>query len=127
MRAISFALTTEQVRTRSKTVTRRIGWHHAAVGILLQPVEKCQGLKKGERLVHIGGPIRLIDVRREPLGAITIEDCLREGFPGMSPEDFVRFFRATHSFRELVGDPPRWIMRRPGPEDLIARLEFQYV
>jgi hypothetical protein len=126
VRYISFALTTEQVRRQTKTVTRRIGWLCAMAGMRLQPVEKCQGLKKGETIVTVGAPIRIVYVRREPLGAITQEDCEREGFPTMAPSDFVRFFSATHSVRELRGEPPKWIMRRPGPDDLITRIEFEY-
>lgn len=127
MRHMSFALTTEQVRLKQKSVTRRLGWMCVITGTLVQPVEKCQGLKKGERIVPIGGPIRITSIRREPLNAITVEDCTLEGFPGMVPADFVRFFAATHSLRELrEGDPPKWIMRRPSPEDLVTRIEFEY-
>jgi hypothetical protein len=123
---MSFALTTRQVQLRQKSVTRRLGWIGLGPGTMLQPVEKCQGLKKGERMVTIGGPIRVVTVRREPLSAITQEDCVREGFPTMSPGDFIRMFGATHRVRELRGEPPKWIMRRPGPEDLVTRIEFEY-
>jgi hypothetical protein len=57
VRNISFALTTAQVRARTKTVTRRVGWTFLKPGDLLQPVVKCRGLKKGERVEKIGGPI----------------------------------------------------------------------
>jgi hypothetical protein len=124
LRYISFALTTEAIRQRSKTVTRRLGWQHAKVGMQLQPVEKCQGLKKGEHMVLIGGPIRIVDMRREPLGAITVEDCVREGFPGMSPGDFVRMFGATHRVREIASG--YWASRHCRPEDLVTRIEFSY-
>src|SRR6185436_2953734 len=126
MRFMSFALTTQQIKLRQKTVTRRLGWTALRASELLQPVEKCQGLKKGERMVPIGGPIRVVSVRREPLGRVTVEECAREGFPGMAPADFVRFFAATHSLRELRGEPVKWIMRRPGPDDLVTRIEFTY-
>lgn len=49
MRNISFALTTEQIRNQTKTVTRRVGWANLKPGTLLQPIEKGQGLKKGDR------------------------------------------------------------------------------
>ena len=47
---MSFALTTEQVRNRTKTVTRRLGWATAKAGDIVQPIVKGQGLKKGERV-----------------------------------------------------------------------------
>lgn len=80
MRFMSFALTTRQVQLRQKTVTRRLGWTGVTVGTLLQPVLQCQGLKKGERMVKIGGPIRIVAIRREQLQAITPDECVREGF-----------------------------------------------
>lgn len=68
MRHMSFALTTEQVRARTKTVTRRVRWLFAKPGDIVQPVVKGQGLKKGETVEKIGAPIRFVSVRREPLG-----------------------------------------------------------
>jgi hypothetical protein len=121
---MSFALTTRQVQLQQKSVTRRLGWIGLGPGELLQPVEKCQGLKKGERMVTIGGPIRVVAVRREPLSAITHEDCVREGFPTMSPGDFIRMFGATHRVREIVNGS--WQSRHCRPEDLITRIEFSY-
>jgi hypothetical protein len=66
MQNISFTLTTAQVRARSKTVTRRIGWENLKAGTLLCAVEKGQGLKKGERAKKLG-VIRVTNVRREEL------------------------------------------------------------
>jgi len=111
VRNISFALTTEQIRNQTKTVTRRLGWVNLPVGTLLQPVVKGMGLKKGERVETIGGPIRIIGVRREPLGRITFDECAREGFCGMGPSEFVAFFCRTH---------------RCAPATIITRIEFSY-
>jgi hypothetical protein len=91
MRHISFALTTPQIRARSKTVTRRLGWRNLQPGTLLQGCVKCQGLKKGERVEKLC-VIRVVAARIEPLNAITQEDVVREGFPGMSPAEFVQMF-----------------------------------
>jgi len=44
-RNISFALTTKQIRNRSKTVTRRLGWLHIKKGDVLNACVKCMGLK----------------------------------------------------------------------------------
>lgn len=92
MRNMSFALTTAQVRAQSKTVTRRLGWKNLKPGTLIQPVVKGMGLKKGETVERIGGPIRVVSVRREPLKKISFADCLREGFPSMARYEFVEMF-----------------------------------
>lgn len=81
---MSFFLTQVQFRNRSKTVTRRLGWHHVKVGDLIQGCVKCQGLKPGEQIEKLG-VIEVVDVRIEPLNAITPEDVIKEGFPGMTP------------------------------------------
>lgn len=101
MRHISFALTTDQIRNRTKTVTRRIGWTFLKPGALLQPVEKCQGLKKGEQVTKIGGPIKVVSVRRESLNVLGLspsdyEEIEREGFPGMAPYVFRVMFAESH-------------------------------
>lgn len=118
MRHISFALTTPQIRNRSKTVTRRIGWRFLKPGDLLQPVEKVMGFKKGETLTPIGGPIRVVDVRRERLERLEAEsiagqaECRAEGFPHLSPMEFVAMFCASH---------------RCFPTAEVTRIEFEYV
>lgn len=118
MRNISFALTTEQVRNRTKTVTRRLGWKDLKPGTLLQPVEKAQGLKKGERVTKIGGPIRVISVRREPLTDLTerefygCDEVVDEGFATLSPGQFVAMFCQHNRFQ---------------PSDDVTRIEFEYV
>lgn len=114
MRNMSFALTTEQVRNRTKTVTRRLGWSTLTPGTLLQPVVKGMGLKKGERVEKIGGPIRVVRVDREPLALILgrVGDVAREGFPEMDGIWFVDMF-CEHNGCE--------------PDDLVNRIEFEYV
>ena len=57
MRNMSFMLTTEQIKNRTKTVTRRLGWRNAKPGDVVQPIVKGQGLQKGETVQKIGGPI----------------------------------------------------------------------
>lgn len=110
-RNISFMLTTEQVRNRTKTVTRRLGWDGLKAGTILNACEKCQGLKAGEK-VKVICQIRVKLVRHQPLNWITIEDCKREGFPEMSPAEFVDFF-CKHN--------------KCGPHTLVNRIEFEYV
>lgn len=59
MKNISFMLTTEQVRTRIKTVTRRMGWRNSKPGDVLCGVEKGMGLKAGEKIVSTWQPSKL--------------------------------------------------------------------
>lgn len=93
MKLMSFALTTEQVRRREKNVTRRLGWKDAKPGQIVQPIVKGQGLKKGEKVERIGGPIRFTAVTREGLReGLSQSDVLREGFPNMTPAAFAAMF-----------------------------------
>lgn len=113
MKNISFALTTTQVRARSKTVTRRLGWKTLKHGELLQACEKCQGLKPGERLRHIC-VVRVVKVTREPLTAIVghDDDCAKEGFPDLSCNEFIGMF-CRHM--------------KCVPETEVTRIEFEYL
>ena len=90
-RNISFALTTEQFKNRTKTVTRRKGWKNLKAGDILMGCEKCMGLKPGEKIQRLG-LIRVIDARREVLFAITNDDVAREGFPGKDRKWFIDMF-----------------------------------
>lgn len=114
MRNISFSMTTEAFRNREKTVTRRSGWWNLRPGDLLQGCEKCMGLKKGETIkrMHV---IRVLRCTREPLGCIVnygMEEMYREGFPDMTPEEFVAMYRAHNGGDEM---------------QLVNRIEFEYV
>lgn len=91
MRRMSFALTEQQLLDGSKTVTRRLGWARLRAGDELLAVRKCMGLKRGEKQ-HVLAKIRIVSVRLEPLSTIDRRDVVREGFPGMSPGDFVVMF-----------------------------------
>lgn len=97
MRLMSFSLTTEQMRRREKTVTRRLGWDSLTAGQLLCAVEKGMGLKKGETVKRIC-IVRVVSVRKEPLTKLLYDDAygraevIKEGFPGMTPLEFVDMF-----------------------------------
>ena len=88
---MSFWLTTEQMRDRSKTVTRRLGWWNLRPGDTVMAVVKGMGLKKGQKVERIH-PIRIVSARPEPLNSVTPSECVREGFPELSPEDFIYMF-----------------------------------
>lgn len=78
---MSFALTTDQVRRRTKTVTRRMGWRRLKPGTLLQPIVKGQGIPKGGHVETIGGPIRVLRVDSVVLGDITPQGRASRGLP----------------------------------------------
>lgn len=123
MRNISFALTTKQVRHGFRTgeilkdVTRRLGWADALPGCKLSACEKCQGLGKGGKIVRLG-TIELVTVRRERLDRLTKRrgygevEVIREGFPDMTPAQFVEMF-CDHN--------------KCLPETVVTRLEFKYL
>ncbi len=90
-RGMSFWLTKQQMRDEIKDVTRRLGWWFLKPGDIVNAMEKCQGLKKGEKQVLIY-PIEIISTRSEPLFFITQKECVREGFPDMTPFGFVEMF-----------------------------------
>lgn len=108
---ISFMLTTEQVRTRQKTVTRRLGWKDLKRGDVLDACVKCMGLKPGEKVERLA-TIRVLDVQRVPLWRITNDDVAREGFPGKSAEWFIEMFT-----REM----------KVKPSTEVTRIEFEYL
>jgi hypothetical protein len=111
MRHMSFFLTQSQLRVRSKTVTRRLGWLGAKAGDVVQPVVKGQGLKAGERAQTLGGPIRFRSVRREPLSAIEQSDVPREGFLGSAQAFIDMFCQHNHCT----------------PDTEVTRIEFEYI
>jgi hypothetical protein len=94
-RNIAMKLTQAQILDQTKTVTRRCGWQRLKPGTILQPVVQSMGLKKGQQVERIGGPIEVTGIWREPLGAITQAEVIAEGFPQMNPAEFVRFFCAS--------------------------------
>jgi hypothetical protein len=117
-RNISFALTTPQFKARTKTVTRRLGWCDLKIGEVLGAVEKCQGIPKGGKVTKLG-KIRVKDVRRERVDRLTVDEAygraevVAEGFPEMSPAEFVAFFCKAN--RPCL---PSWT---------VTRIEYEYV
>lgn len=122
MRNISFLLTQQSVRDRTKTVTRRLGWPNLKPGDLLSGVEKGMGLKKGESVVRLA-TIRVVSVRFEPLSKMLDEpdygasECIKEGFGNHPllcvPANFVAFFCKSH--------------KKCTEQTEVNRIEFEYV
>lgn len=134
-RLMSVSMTEQAVVERRKTVTRRKGWWLDKAGRrLLHPGDhltlcrKVMGRKPGEPLVRLA-EAEVLDVRRERLGRLIEEDPWhddpgfdptyaraevdREGFPHLTPEDFVeRFFVKAQSIY---------------PSAMVTRIEWRYV
>jgi hypothetical protein len=110
-RNMSFALTTQQARNRTKTVTRRLGWWFLRPGDIIQQVLKSMGLKKGEKVekIHL---IRILNTWPEPLSVITHDEVRREGFPDMTPSDFIDMFCKHNNCQ---------------PDAIVNRIEFEYL
>ncbi len=115
-RNMSFFLTTDQVIDGSKDVTRRFGWDYLKIGEQVMACQKCQGIRKGEtinrlRLIEIVSirPERADEITRYPEPEI---ECAREGFPEMSPSDFVEMLCKAN---------------RKKPDEICNRIEFKYV
>lgn len=111
-RLMSVAFTEEAVRRRAKTVTRRKGWTFLVPGERITLCRKVMGRKAGEPLVRITD-VEVVSVQREPLERITEEEVAREGFPGMSRDEFMRRF-----FVEAQGIQP---------SEQVTRIEWIYV
>lgn len=111
MRNISFALTQDQIKKKTKTVTRRLGWWNLKPGERLRAVDKCMGFKKGEHPTTLA-IIEVVSSRHRALFKISKKEVVKEGFPEMSPKEFIDFF-----CKSMNCDP--W-------ED-VNRIEFKYV
>jgi hypothetical protein len=117
---MSFSMTTEQIRNRTKTVTRRLGWENLKRGDLVRAVVKSQGLKKGEKVEQLA-VLRIVSVRIEGLWRLTYnprygrKECRLEGFATgkyAEPKTFVDWFCLSH---------------KCNPEAIVTRIEFEYV
>lgn len=110
---ISFSITTEQFKARTKTVTRRLGWKDLKAGQHLMGCKKCMGLKPGEKVERLG-EIRIVEAWRERVDDIweRPSDLDKEGFPDLTPEGFIQMFcREMHCT----------------PDTMVTRIEFEYV
>lgn len=84
MRNMSFSKTTQQIKDRTKTVTRRWGWWDLKDGERMCAVEKAMGLKKGEKINRLC-VIEILNTCPAPLCNITKAECVFEGFPDSEP------------------------------------------
>lgn len=114
-RLMSVQLTEQAVVDRTKTVTRRLGWHHAVPGMRLTLCRKVMGRWRADKtiepLVRLA-EVEIVSARREPLTAITDEDVVREGLPDMDVGDFVAFFCEAMKCE---------------PDTVVTRIEWRYL
>ena len=111
MRRMSFSMTEQQFRDGTKDVTRRLGWWDLKPGDHFLAIRKGRGLKKGEKQVVLGEAV-VVSTRPEDLDEITKADCVREGFPELSPTEFVTMFRKHMRYQ---------------PFTIVNRIEFKHV
>ncbi len=116
-RNMSFWLTVEQYKNKTKFVTRRLGWGFAKPGDIFNGVEKAQGLKAGEKMVILGQHV-IVSSRWEPLNLMVLnplygyEECRLEGFPNLTPDEFVEMFCDANRCR---------------PGEPVNRMAFEYL
>lgn len=124
-RLMSVAMTTDAVIERRKTVSRRLNWWEDKngrrllnAGDTLTLCRKVQGRKPGEPIDRLA-EVEVVSRRREPLirliedRAYGLAEVEREGFPGMSPVDFVdRYFVQAQGM---------------SVHDVVTRIEWRYL
>jgi len=113
MRNMSFSKTIGPMRNRTKTVTRRAinTWRNLKPGEVLLAIEKGQGLCKGVGITPIGR-IRVTDVFPVRLCDISEDEVIREGFPGMTPAEFVAMYVDAFHIE---------------PSDTVRRIAFEHI
>lgn len=137
-RLMAVSLTEQAVVDRRKTVTRRLGWQFLRPGQHLTLCRKVMGRRRGdgtvEPIVRLA-TVEVIDVRSEPLNAITLDDIEAEGVPwetwgtwcdpqiiasNLEPDDWERMCRHLWV---------RWFCRaqRVNPDTDVTRIEWRYI
>lgn len=122
-RLMSVSMTADAVIERRKTVTRRKGWTFLRPGDRLTLCRKVQGRKPGEPLERLA-EVEVVSVRRESLKGLWLtgrqhgknwarDEVAREGFPGMSGEEFVQRFFVDAQGME--------------PDAEVTRIEWRYL
>jgi hypothetical protein len=124
-RLMSVAMTTDAVIERRKTVTRRLNWWEdkngrrlLTAGDRLTLCRKVQGRKPGEPIDRLA-EVEVVSRRREPLfrmledRAYGVAEVESEGFPGMSPNDFVNNYFVLAQGMSV--------------HDVVTRIEWRYL
>lgn len=125
---MSYFYTTQQFLDYLKDITRRLGWAFLKPGEHYMAVEKAQGLGKGGKIKKLGECI-CISNEQEPLSRIISHpyrfpqpshmiprsECEREGFPKLTPQEFVKSFCEMHKSKKCT------------PDTIINRIEFKRI
>ena len=117
MRRMSCSLTVDQVLARTKTVTRRRfdTWLGLKPGDHLTLIEKGMGLAKGEKQVVLD-VVEIVSSFLVPLWPMTRAEVDAEGFPDLTPDEFVDFWLVSHG---LDGADPQLTT--------VRRIEWRYL
>lgn len=118
-RRMSCSMTIDAVRDRTKTVTRRHPdtWRTLKPGDRLTLIEKGMGLAKGAKQVVLA-EVEVVSVRVEPLYRVTPFECELEGFPHLTPMQFVAMWLKSHGY--VDADPEHTGV-------LCRRIEWRYL
>ncbi len=115
-RNMSFSMTWPRILAGTKTVTRRSGWGDLEPGELFRAVKQGMGLPRGAKVER--GPLcrclsntpeQVCDLIRRKNAR---DEVAREGFPQMTPAQFVAFF-----VQKMRCQPVTWV----------NRIAFEYV
>tara|TARA_R110000782_G_scaffold259110_2_gene349300 strand:+ start:13482 stop:13832 length:351 start_codon:yes stop_codon:yes gene_type:complete len=107
---ISFRDTPSQIRTKTKTVTRRNNWRHAKIGMQLRGVNRLPTKQNPHPKTICFVEITAVDLVR--VRDIDQADCDAEGFPELDPIEFIALYCTIHKKK---------------PHDWITRIEFEYI
>ncbi len=93
-----------------------MGWRGLRAGDRLTLCREVMGRRRADR--HVEPLVRIVDVEvlavgRERLDAITADEVVAEGFPEMTPEQFVEFFCDSH--------------RGCTPDSTVTRIQWRYL
>lgn len=122
-RRMSCSLTIEQVRDRTKTETRRVTWTWVDLkpGDRLLLIEKGMGLKAGQKQVVLA-EVEVVANDRVRLRDLTQADVDAEGFPQMTPDEFVAFWINAH--RAQLGMHPNHLL---SVDAYCRRIKWRYL
>lgn len=120
-RRMSCSLTIDAVGARTKTVTRRhiTTWKNLRPGDRLTLIEKGMGLAKGERQVVLA-EVEVVSNTFVRLWDIDEDECAREGFPHMSPPDFIDMWIESHHV-------PDFRDQNEAMHYVVRRIEWRYL
>jgi hypothetical protein len=102
---MSCSMTVDQVRDRTKTETRRAWWTWKDLqpGEHLLLIEKGMGLPKGAKQVVLA-EVEVVGNDSVRMCDISPAEVAAEGFPHMTPDEFVAFWMRGHGLRFGYGD-----------------------